>query len=65
MTGKSGKGTARQTIRVDETLWEEFGEAAARLNSDRSTLVRDYIGWVLRKPEAKEPRQVPAEEQRQ
>lgn len=40
VTGKSGRGTARQTIRVDEGLWERFGKVA---EPDRSTVVRDFI----------------------
>jgi hypothetical protein len=43
VTGRSGKGTARQTIRIDHELWERFGRVADHLGVDRSQLVRDYI----------------------
>lgn len=59
VTAKSGKGTARQTIRVDSELWDEFAEGAEQVNTDRSALVRDFIAWFLRKPGAKQPPRVP------
>lgn len=43
MTRRSGKGTARQTIRVDHDLWERFGRVADKLGGDRSAIVREYI----------------------
>lgn len=43
VTGRSGKGTARQTIRIDHELWERFGKVAEKLGIDRSQLVREYI----------------------
>lgn len=56
----TGKGTSRHTIRAEDALWDEFDAAAKLLDSDRSTLLRDYMAWVLRKPDARPPRQVPA-----
>lgn len=53
VTGKSGRGTARQTIRVDEPLWERFGGIA---EPDRSTVLREFIRWYLREPGAKAPK---------
>jgi hypothetical protein len=53
VTGKSGRGTARQTIRVDEALWERFGEIA---EPDRSTVIRDFIRWYVREADACNPR---------
>lgn len=60
VTGKSGRGTARQTIRIDETLWEQFDAATKALGTDRSTWLRDAIQWCVRDAEAKAPKR-PAE----
>jgi hypothetical protein len=39
----TGKGTARQTIRVDEDLWQRFGDAATATGSDRSAVLREFM----------------------
>lgn len=53
VTGRSGKGTARQTIRIDATLWDEFGELATSVGTDRSAVVRDLIReWVEQQRQA-------------
>lgn len=52
VTGRSGRGTARQTIRVDEDLWGRFGAIA---EPDRSTVLRDFIAWYVRESGAKMP----------
>ncbi|WP_033438402.1 hypothetical protein [Saccharothrix sp. NRRL B-16314] len=56
MTVRSGRGTARQTIRVDTDLWDRFGAAAEQSDTDRSEAVRAFIRWYLREPGAKMPR---------
>jgi hypothetical protein len=56
VTGRSGRGTARQTIRVDEALWDRFAEAATVDESDRSAVLREFIRWYIREPGAKMPR---------
>ena len=53
MSARSGRGTARQTIRVDETLWDEFGETA---EPDRSTVIREFIRWYVGQAGAKLPK---------
>lgn len=55
VTGKSGRGTARQTMRVDEALWEQFGAATTAADTDRSTVLREFIRWYVREPGAKQP----------
>jgi hypothetical protein len=65
VTGKSGRGTARQTIRVDEALWESFGTAAGSLELDRSAVLRDFMRWYAREPGAKLPRRPDAQDQRE
>jgi hypothetical protein len=56
VTKKVGKGTARQTIRVETEVWEDFGATADRLGSDRSALIREYILWAIRREGASPPR---------
>lgn len=55
VTGKSGKGTARQTIRMDEALWERLGAVAERADTDRSTVLREFARWYVRDRGAKLP----------
>lgn len=52
VSGKSGRGTARQTIRVDEALWTAFGTACEEQDTDRSSVVRAFIARYLRDPVA-------------
>lgn len=56
VTGRSGRGTARQTIRVDEALWEHFGAGAEQMGADRSAVLREFIRWYVREPGAKMPK---------
>lgn len=56
VTGRSGRGTARQTIRVDEDTWEKFGTRAQAAGADRSAVLRDFIRWYNREPGARIPR---------
>lgn len=53
VTARSGRGTARQTIRVDESLWQRFGALA---DPDRSTVLREFIRWYVGEPDAKAPK---------
>jgi hypothetical protein len=55
MTGRSGRGTPRQTIRVDEDLWVKFGELTAAEGLDRSSVLRNFIRWYIGQPGAKPP----------
>lgn len=55
VTGKSGRGTARQTIRVEEELWAQFGAACEAEGSDRSAVLRDCIARYLKRHPAPEP----------
>lgn len=56
VTGKSGRGTARQTIRMDEDLWEKLDGVAKELDTDRSALLREYARWAIRDRGARAPR---------
>jgi predicted transcriptional regulator len=53
---RSGRGTARQTIRVDELRWERLGEIAEKRGTDRSALIRDKIDQIIEEDDAAEPR---------
>jgi hypothetical protein len=62
VTAKSGRGTARQTIRVDEDLWELFDAARVSAGEDsRSVVVRDFIRWYVREKGARLPKRPDAE----
>lgn len=56
VTGRSGRGTARQTVRIDEALWERFGAVAESQDTDRSALLREFIAWYVRDQGAKMPK---------
>ncbi len=47
-----GKGTPKQTIRVDPDLWMRFGETVG----DRAAALRAFMEWIVREPGAKMPR---------
>jgi hypothetical protein len=59
VTRKSGKGTARQTIRAEEPLWVRFDEAATAADSDRSEVLREFMRWYSGEPGAKLPQRPP------
>jgi len=48
-----GRGTTKSGIRVPEDLWRRFGELA---EPDRSTVLREFIRWYVREPDAKPPK---------
>lgn len=56
VTSRSGKGTARQTIRIDEELWDKLDAAAQALGTDRSAYIREFARWAVREKGAKMPR---------
>jgi hypothetical protein len=51
----TSKGTDRRTIRVEPDLWDEFGEATSGGEDSRSGVIREFMRWYLRKPDAKLP----------
>lgn len=48
------RGTNNVTLRLEEELWADFGDAAG--DRERSTVLRDFIRWYTRQPGAKMPR---------
>jgi hypothetical protein len=47
VTGRSGRGTARQTVRIDHELWDRFGVAARSSGVDRSSVLREFVRWYV------------------
>jgi hypothetical protein len=55
VTGRVGRGTARQTVRIDEKDWDDLGENAARAGTDRSAAIRAFVAWYNGRPGAELP----------
>jgi hypothetical protein len=47
---------------VDDQLWDDFGTAVARVDSDRSAEIRRFMEWYVRRPGAEHPRRPAAAE---
>lgn len=43
----TGKGTTRQTVRIDALLWQRFGNSAEKADRDRSALLREFVRWYV------------------
>jgi hypothetical protein len=41
---------------VDDELWDDFGDATSRVNSDRSAEIRRFMEWYVRRHGAEHPR---------
>lgn len=52
--------TPTRPIRVPLDLWEAFGKAVKKMDTDRSAYLRDVMRWVVREPKSKMPKR-PAE----
>lgn len=46
------EGTTKRTIRIDDDLWERFGDTTP----DRAGLLRTFIRWYVREPGVALPR---------
>jgi hypothetical protein len=55
--------TPLRNLRVEDSLWDRFEEAATELGTDRSSWLRDAIRWCLREPGVRAPRRLPVETQ--
>jgi len=51
-----GRGTTKSGIRVPDDLWRRFGEVVANADTTRSTVLREFIAWYVRDPDAKSPK---------
>lgn len=47
--------TPTRPIRVDASLWDDFGKAATASGTDRSAALRAFMAWYARRPGAKLP----------
>jgi len=48
--------TPMRTIRVDDDLWDAFGQATGAAGADRSYVLRELMAWYARETGAKLPR---------
>jgi hypothetical protein len=55
-TTAKDNSTMPRPIRVPVDLWEEFGDVAKGLGSDRTKLILDFMRWMARHPGAKLPK---------
>jgi len=58
MTTKTAKDNSTPTrpIRVPLDLWDEFGDVAGELGSNRTALILEFMRWMVRRPGARLPR---------
>lgn len=49
------KGTALQSFRIDDQLWQRFAEVSAKAGTNRSAVLRDFIRWYIGDPDAALP----------
>jgi metal-responsive CopG/Arc/MetJ family transcriptional regulator len=48
--------TPHRQVRVDDDLWDRFGEAVERQGApDRSVVLREFMAWYVREPGARSP----------
>ena len=52
--------TPPRQIRIGDE-WYEFDDAAKSMGTERAALIREFIGWYLRKPGAKMPKRPDAD----
>ncbi|MER7166794.1 hypothetical protein ABT336_12120 [Micromonospora sp. NPDC000207] len=48
--------TPTRPIRVQLDLWDEFGDVAKQLGSNRTALILEFMRWMARRPGAKLPK---------
>jgi hypothetical protein len=51
--------TPPRQIRIPDEDWAAFDVAAKSMDSDRATVVREFIRWYLRRPGARLPDRPP------
>jgi hypothetical protein len=49
-------GTQHRSVRVSDDDWGDFDEAAKREDTDRGTVIKQFIRWYLRRPGARLPK---------
>jgi len=48
-------GTQHRSVRVSDEDWADLEAATGTLDSDRATVIKQFIRWYLRRPGAKLP----------
>jgi hypothetical protein len=48
--------TPTRPIRVPLDLWDEFGDIAKQLGSNRTALILEFMRWMARRPGSKLPK---------
>jgi len=48
-------GTQHRSVRISDEDWADLDDAAKSAGTDRGTLIKQFIRWYLRRPEAKLP----------
>lgn len=56
--GNKGQGapTPTRPIRINPDLWDRFGTATKRQDTDRSEVLREFMAWYARDPGSKMPK---------
>lgn len=49
------KITKPKSIRLEQDLWDDLGPAAAKVGNDRAGVIRQFVRWYLRRPNADLP----------
>lgn len=50
------KGTQHRSVRVSDTDWAAFADAAIRQGLDRAKVINQFIAWYLHRPGAELPK---------
>lgn len=50
--------TVNKTVRIEDELWQEFGDALALVGGTRAEEIRNTIRWQLGLPDAVAPRRL-------
>jgi antitoxin component of RelBE/YafQ-DinJ toxin-antitoxin module len=54
--------TPNRAVRVDDQVWDEAGQAAAEMGTDRTKVINQFLRWYLRRSGAKLPARPPVQE---
>ncbi len=49
-------GTPSRAIRIADDLWKAAGDATRSARTDRTTVVREFLAWYIRRPGAQLPK---------
>lgn len=52
-------GNPHRSVRVSDTDWADFDTATKQQDSDRGTVIKEFISWYLHRPGARMPRRPP------